>query len=53
MKNVKLELTVEELLLVTTLISDQLFRQEFIDPKCQATKETRRSWRWARIWFSA
>ncbi len=33
MKNVKLELTVEELVLVTSLASDQLFRKEFIDPK--------------------
>ena len=33
MKNIKLELTLEELLLVTTLLSDQLFRREFIDPK--------------------
>jgi hypothetical protein len=38
MKNVKLELTVEELLLVTTLISDQLFRKEFIDPKMPGYK---------------
>lgn len=38
MKNVKLELTVEELLLVTTLASDQLFRKEFIDPKMPGYK---------------
>ena len=38
MKNVELELTVEELLLVTTLISDQLFRKEFIDPKMPGYK---------------
>jgi len=38
MKNVKLELTIEELLLVTTLISDQLFRKEFIDPKMPGYK---------------
>jgi hypothetical protein len=38
MKNVKLELTVEELLLVTTLASDQLFRREFIDPKMPGYK---------------
>jgi len=30
-KNVKLELTVEELLLITSLAADQLFRKEFID----------------------
>ena len=33
MKKLKLEMTVEELLLVTSLMSDQLFRREFIDPK--------------------
>lgn len=33
MKNIKIEVTLEELLLVTTLLSDQLFRREFIDPK--------------------
>jgi hypothetical protein len=38
MKNVKLELTVEELLLITTLASDQLFRKEFIDPKMPGYK---------------
>jgi hypothetical protein len=38
MKNVKLELTVEELLLVTTLAADQLFRREFIDPKMPGYK---------------
>jgi hypothetical protein len=38
MKNVKLELTVEELLLMTTLASDQLFRREFIDPKMPGYK---------------
>jgi len=38
MKNVKLELSVEELLLLTTLISDQLFRREFIDPKMPGYK---------------
>jgi hypothetical protein len=32
MKNIKIEVTPEELLLVTTLLSDQLFRREFIDP---------------------
>ena len=38
MKKVKIELTIEELLLVTTLISDQLFRKEFIDPKMPGYK---------------
>jgi hypothetical protein len=38
MKNVKVELTVEELLLLTTLASDQLFRREFIDPKMPGCK---------------
>jgi hypothetical protein len=38
MKNVKVELTVEELLLLTTLASDQLFRKEFIDPKMPGYK---------------
>lgn len=38
MKNVKVELTVEELMLLTTLASDQLFRKEFIDPKMPGYK---------------
>jgi hypothetical protein len=38
MKNIKVEMTVEELLLVSTLISDQLFRKEFIDPKMPGYK---------------
>ena len=38
MKNVKVELSVEELLLLTTLASDQLFRREFIDPKMPGYK---------------
>jgi hypothetical protein len=33
MKNVKIEVTQQELLLLTSLVSDQLFRREFIDPK--------------------
>lgn len=33
MKNIKFEVTQEELLLLVTLLSDQLFRREFIDPK--------------------
>ena len=38
MKNIKIEVTVQELLLVTTLMSDQLFRREFIDPKMPGYK---------------
>jgi len=38
MKNIKIELTMEELLLLTTLMSDQLFRREFIDPKMPGYK---------------
>ncbi len=38
MKNIKVELTVEELLLLATLASDQLFRKEFIDPKMPGYK---------------
>jgi len=38
MKNIKVEMTLEELLLVSTLISDQLFRKEFIDPKMPGYK---------------
>lgn len=38
MKTVKVELTVEELLLLSTLASDQLFRHEFIDPKMPGYK---------------
>lgn len=38
MKNIKIEVTLEELLLVTTLLSDQLFRREFIDPKMPGYK---------------
>lgn len=33
MKNIKIEMTLQELLLVATLLSDQLFRREFMDPK--------------------
>lgn len=33
MKPLKVELTVEELTLLVSLASDQLFRREFIDPK--------------------
>jgi len=38
MKNLKIEVTPQELLLVTTLLSDQLFRREFIDPKMPGYK---------------
>ena len=38
MTNIKVEVTLEELLLVTTLLSDQLFRREFIDPKMPGYK---------------
>ena len=38
MKNIKIEVTAQELLLVTTLMSDQLFRREFIDPKMPGYK---------------
>jgi len=37
-KNIKIEVTPEELMLVTTLLSDQLFRREFIDPKMPGYK---------------
>jgi hypothetical protein len=38
MKNIRVEMTVDELLLVTTLLADQLFRREFIDPKMPGYK---------------
>jgi hypothetical protein len=38
MKTVKFEVTQPELLLLITLISDQLFRREFIDPKMPGYK---------------
>ncbi len=38
MKNMKIELSLDELLLLTTLMSDQLFRREFIDPKMPGYK---------------
>jgi hypothetical protein len=38
MKNINIEVTAQELLLLTTLISDQLFRREFIDPKMPGYK---------------
>lgn len=37
-KNIKLELTVEELLLITSLAADQLFRKEFIDRRMPGYK---------------
>lgn len=38
MKNIKFEVSQPELLLLITLISDQLFRREFIDPKMPGYK---------------
>ena len=38
MKNVKIEVTQPELFLVITLMSDQLFRREFINPKMPGYK---------------
>jgi len=38
MKNIKIEVTQQELLLAITLMSDQLFRREFIDPKMPGYK---------------
>jgi hypothetical protein len=38
MQSVTLKLTVEELRLVATLASDQLFRREFIDPRMPGYK---------------
>jgi hypothetical protein len=38
MKNIKIEVTPDELLLLTTLLADQLFRREFIDPKMPGYK---------------
>ncbi len=38
MKMIKVEFTVEELLLLAALASDQLFRREFIDPKMPGYK---------------
>ncbi len=39
MKNIRIEVTREELLLLTTLMADQLFRREFIDPKMPGYKK--------------
>jgi len=41
MKNIKIEFTAQELLLLTNLMSDQLFRREFIDPKMPGYKGDR------------
>ena len=38
MKNIKFEVSQSELLLLVTLLSDQLFRREFIDPKMPGYK---------------
>ncbi len=37
-KNIKIEVTPKELTLLTSLLSDQLFRREFIDPKMPGYK---------------
>jgi hypothetical protein len=39
MKNIKLEVTLQELVLATNLMADQLFRREFIDPKMPGYKK--------------
>jgi hypothetical protein len=41
MKNITLKLTVEEVRLLATLASDQLFRREFIDPKMPGCRPNR------------
>jgi hypothetical protein len=38
MKNIKIEVTQQELVLAITLMADQLFRREFIDPKMPGYK---------------
>ena len=38
MTRVTVKLSIEELMLLTTLASDQLFRREFIDPKMPGYK---------------
>lgn len=38
MESVRVELTLEELTLLASLASDQLFRREFIDPKMPGYK---------------
>jgi hypothetical protein len=38
MKNIKIEVTLPELLILNSLMSDQLFRREFIDPKMPGYK---------------
>jgi len=38
MNRVALELTIEELRLLTTLASDQIFRRQFIDPRMPGHK---------------
>jgi hypothetical protein len=38
MKNTKIEMSQPELVLAITLMSDQLFRREFIDPKLPGHK---------------
>jgi hypothetical protein len=41
MKRVNFQLTVEEMRLLSSLASDQLFRREFIDPKMPGYKGNR------------
>jgi len=41
MKRITLRLTVEELKLLTTLAADQLFHQEFIDPRMPGHRSNR------------
>jgi hypothetical protein len=41
MKRIPLTLTLEELKLLASLVSDQLFRRQFIDPKMPGYKGTR------------
>jgi hypothetical protein len=41
MKRINLAITVEELRLLTSLASDQLFRRQFIDPKMPGYKGSR------------
>jgi len=41
MKRITLKLTVEELKLLTTLAADQLFHQEFIDPRMPGHRSNR------------
>ena len=46
--NIKIEITLRELLLVTTLLSDQLFPRSSSIRKCPVIKETPRSLQWGK-----